>query len=149
MKKILVAVDGSAESQKAANEAMELAKKFGCSVTFLTVVELKSDVSYTEYDVMISPDYFELREKMIKGKMDHDSKMLHSLVLKLGQDDIKKEELVVLGDAHPKIVEVAQSGQFDLIVMGHRGLNPLKRFFLGSVAKRVIEDSPCSVLITK
>jgi nucleotide-binding universal stress UspA family protein len=33
--------------------------------------------------------------------------------------------------------------------MGHRGLNPVKRFFMGSVAKRVIEDAPCSVLIVK
>jgi nucleotide-binding universal stress UspA family protein len=33
--------------------------------------------------------------------------------------------------------------------MGHRGLNPIKRLLVGSVAKRVIEDAPCSVLIVK
>jgi nucleotide-binding universal stress UspA family protein len=54
-----------------------------------------------------------------------------------------------VGDPHPQIIKTAEDGKFDLIVMGHRGLNPLQRLFIGSVAKRVIEDTPCSVLVIK
>jgi nucleotide-binding universal stress UspA family protein len=75
--------------------------------------------------------------------------MLDLLLEKLNCDGIHIGKMVVIGNAHPEIVETAKLGEYDLIVMGHRGLNPVQRLFLGSVAKRVIEDAPCSVLIVK
>ncbi len=53
------------------------------------------------------------------------------------------------GNAYHEIIEEVKNGDYDLVVMGHRGLNPVKRFLVGSVAKRVIEDAPCSVMIVK
>ena len=57
----------------------------------------------------------------------------------------------VLEEGRPsdKIVETAKEGNFDLIVMGHRGLGRVKEFFLGSVSDRVADEAHCPVLIVK
>ncbi len=149
MKKILVPVDGSAESQKAAKEAVDIAKKYGSEITFLTVVEVEGIISYPEMGLSFSIEYLESRELMIKGKMELDGRMLDAIVDTLNCAELKTEKKVILGTAHPQIVETAQRGKYDLIVMGHRGLNPFKSFFLGSVAKRVVEDANCSVYVVK
>jgi nucleotide-binding universal stress UspA family protein len=149
MKKILVPTDGSETSKTAALQAIELAKTYGSFVTFLTVVEVEGDAFYGDYGMVSSADYVNLSDTLITIKKERQSAMLQSLLAGLDCAGIETETKVVVGSAHPEIVETAKNGKYDLIVMGHRGLNPVKRLFLGSVAKRVIEDAPCSVLIVK
>ncbi|NLA87966.1 MAG: universal stress protein [Clostridiales bacterium] len=148
MKKILVPVDGSAESKKAASQAVLLAEKFGSEVTLITVVEIENDMVITEFGIAVSSEYAGVRDALIKIKVDSSNKMLDALIESL-ETDIPVHRIVKVGSAHPDISGEAAKGEYDLIVMGHRGLNPVKRFFMGSVAKRVIEDAPCSVLIVK
>jgi nucleotide-binding universal stress UspA family protein len=47
------------------------------------------------------------------------------------------------------IVKATRNGNFDLIVMGARGLSKLKELFLGSVSHGLILHAPCAVLIVK
>lgn len=53
------------------------------------------------------------------------------------------------GRSLDKIIETAKVGNFDLIVVGHRGLSGIKEFVLGSVSDRVAHDAACPVLIVK
>lgn len=149
MKKILIPIDGSAESKKAAEEAVAMAKVYGADITFLTIVEVQNDMAYADLGVMATGEYVDIRDNLIKYKKEHDEKMLDAVIASLDLSGLNTDKKVVLGYAHPDIVDQAKSGAYDLIIMGHRGLNPFKRFFLGSVAKRVIEDAPCSVYIVK
>jgi nucleotide-binding universal stress UspA family protein len=149
MKKILVPVDGSAESKKAVAQAVSLAKKFGSEMTLLTVVEVENDVVITEFGVAVSGEYAGVRDTLIKIRQESSAKMLDAIIAGLDCTGVPITKLIKVGPAHPEITEEATAGKYDLIVMGHRGLNPVKRFFMGSVAKRVIEDAPCSVLVVK
>jgi nucleotide-binding universal stress UspA family protein len=56
---------------------------------------------------------------------------------------------LVEGRPADKIVETAKNGNFDLVVVGSRGLGGIKEFFLGSVSDRVADEAPCPVLIIK
>jgi nucleotide-binding universal stress UspA family protein len=47
------------------------------------------------------------------------------------------------------IIEYARGHGVDLIVMGHRGMSNLQRFFVGSVADRVVDHAPCMVLVVR
>lgn len=148
MKKILVPIDGSDTSKKAAEQAVSLAKTYESEITFLTVVELKHEFIYADYGIA-GPDYLAIRDNLIKLDTDRSIKMLDTVVDSLDCSGLKIEKTVLVGDPHPQIVKLAEEGKFDLIIMGHRGLNPLQRLFIGSVAKRVIEDAPCSILVVK
>jgi nucleotide-binding universal stress UspA family protein len=52
-------------------------------------------------------------------------------------------------DASSQIVETAENGKFDLIVIGHRGDSKIKEFFLGSTSERVAHRAKCAVIINK
>ena len=149
LKKILVPVDGSSQSKKAIEQAISLANKYGSEVTLISVVEVEADVAYSELGIVMSGEYASVREMLVKIKEESSGKMLDAIISSLDCTGVTLKKVVKVGSAHPEIVDEATNGTYDLIVMGHRGLNPLKRFFMGSVAKRVIEDAPCSVLIVK
>ena len=54
-----------------------------------------------------------------------------------------------IGDPSSVILETAQSTQSDLIVIGARGLGPIKELFLGSVSHRILLHAPCSTLVVR
>lgn len=59
------------------------------------------------------------------------------------------EAIVEFGDPATRIVEVATEHEVDLIIVGTRDRNAVKRFFTGSVSRDVLEHAPCSVLIVR
>jgi nucleotide-binding universal stress UspA family protein len=149
LKKILVPVDGSSESKKAFEQAVSIAQKYGSELTLMSVVEVESDVAYTELGIVVPGEYSGVRDTLVKIKTESMNKMLDAMILSADCAGLTVGKVIKVGSAHPELVDTASQGKYDLIVMGHRGLNPVKRFFMGSVAKRVIEDAPCSVLIVK
>jgi nucleotide-binding universal stress UspA family protein len=56
---------------------------------------------------------------------------------------------VVAGAPHQGIVDTAKQEGADFIVMGTHGRGALERFFIGSVADRVIRTAPCAVVTTR
>lgn len=59
------------------------------------------------------------------------------------------EEDIRAGRAAEEILRAAEEQPTDLVVVGHRGVSALSRFFLGSVAERVVRHAPCPVLIAR
>ena len=51
--------------------------------------------------------------------------------------------------AADKIVDLAETGKHDAIVMGSQGLSNLKRFLMGSVSTRVSQYAPCTVILVR
>jgi nucleotide-binding universal stress UspA family protein len=149
MKKILVPVDGSPESREAARQALELAKKCGSDMALSSVVEVEPDVTYTEIGIVVPVEYVSMRNTLVEIKKESVGKMLDEIIGSMECTGVQTAKLIRDGNAQHESVEAAKNGDYDLIVMGHRGLNPIKRLLVGSVAKRVIEDAPCSVLIVK
>jgi nucleotide-binding universal stress UspA family protein len=149
MKKILVPVDGSAQSKKAIEQAVSIAQKYGSEVTLIVVVEVENDAAFSELGIAVSGEYLGVRDTLIQIKQESSGKMLDAIIDSLDCAGVMLHKVIKIGSAHPEIIEEAASGKYDLIAIGHRGLNPFKRFFMGSVAKRVIDDAPCSVLIVK
>lgn len=42
---------------------------------------------------------------------------------------------------------MAEKNKYELILIGHRGLSNLERFFIGSVAAKVVRHAPCTILV--
>jgi len=67
----------------------------------------------------------------------------------LAQSGIEARGAAPVGREADEIVRLAKESGADLIVLGARGLNPLKRLVLGSVSTNVLHHAPCDVLVVK
>jgi nucleotide-binding universal stress UspA family protein len=134
--KILLATDGSEESDKALVEALNLAR--ACSTVFhvVTIVEQ-------------NPEYAALAPKAIE-KADHDAKGLLDYVRERAKTEgVECESTALHGqDVAGLIVDHAEKIDADMIVMGRHGRKKgLKKLFMGSVTSNLISHAPCKVLV--
>jgi nucleotide-binding universal stress UspA family protein len=67
----------------------------------------------------------------------------------LAESGIDARSAAPVGDPAAEIVRIAEESGADLIVLGARGLNPVKRLVLGSVSTQVLHRAPCDVLVVK
>ena len=76
-------------------------------------------------------------------------KRLDALVARARKAGVRAKGLVLDGIPHERIARAARAQRADLIVMGTHGHTGLARFFLGSVAERVIATAPCPVMTVR
>ncbi|MGE4485684.1 MAG: universal stress protein [Oscillospiraceae bacterium] len=142
-KKILVATDASENSRHALSTAIEYAKQFKSEIILLYVFnQLRPIVSAAGEDFIGS-----YTEEQIN---DFSGEILDMAVKGMDIGNIKIERKIVQGYPSIKIIEeVKGDSDIGLIVMGTRGHGPLTGAIIGSVAQRVLANSPCPVLIVK
>lgn len=152
--KILVAIDGSEHSMKAAELALEMAKKESIrsqegssELTALTVLDVSKPRKLLS-SFIAAPTYGlrELEEERNAANRWMD------VVRKKAEDGkipFRSEIIEGLVSAEATIVDYAESHQIDLIVVGTRGRTGFSKVLLGSVASRVVEYAHCSVIVVK
>lgn len=136
-KSLLVAVDRGHHAREAVLTAASCAREWGASLTLLTVYQA-------------APDW--------EGEPGHESALQAALrdanailddavaaVEEAGGPAVEKEALG--GSPAPVILEALASGQYDLLVMGTRGMGRFQSAVLGSVSAQVAARSPVPVLI--
>ena len=121
---ILVAYDGSVHSDKALVEAIKIAKKFYAHL----------DVLYCSWDESEQNDL-----TLLKTKQNFLEKSGVSYTIRCENYE----------HVWKKIVDVVDRELIDLIVMGTRGMGTARSMMMGSVSRKVIENSPCPVLVVK
>lgn len=126
---MLVCVDGSEHAMKALNYALGLAEKMGSRMTLLNVQETRLHKA--------SPD----------AAMELGGRVLTESLAPVKRRKLAAERRLEFGVPSDVIVDVAEKGNHDLIVLGSRGLGAIKRFLLGSVSDDVSYKVKCSVLI--
>lgn len=146
IKKILVAIDGSEHADKALEFTLDLAEKYSATVTIINVFQVPMPgylgepfaypIALADFTKEVKAVHEKILSKALKRAKELKSNLKISTMLKEGRPA-------------DEIVETAKEGNFDLIVMGHRGLGKVKEFFLGSVSDRVADEAHCPVLIVK
>lgn len=137
MRKILVAVDGSEYSLAAVKAATALATERGIEkVTLLNVIPTVPTL-VGPMPSAAPPEDVEAWEVF-----DQPRKILQAA-------GVKPLLLLREGDPAEEIVRAAEEDNFELIVVAHRGLSPVKAFLVGSVSDRVVVHAPCSVLVVR
>ncbi len=147
MKKILIPVDGSLASQKAAKKAVEIGQLINAELTFITVVNLPTEDKYSYFGMSVEQAFIANRKEMLKKLIQEESKMLDILVRNLDYENLVTVKKVVVGKAADEILKIATDEKFDLIVMGRRGFSNFERFFIGSITQKVISAAPCPVMV--
>ncbi len=139
MKKILVAHDGSKLSDKALRAAVEIALKFDSSLTVLSVVP---ELYLTELSDMD-------RAKIMEALTEEAKAALERVRKSLAGKSIESKIIMRQGPPAEKIIETAQKMKVDLVVTGSHGRHGARKFLLGSVSSRVVDYSPCPVLVVR
>ncbi len=144
--KILCAVDGSQHALKAAKLASVLAERFSAKLTFLTVTkELKMSDEVRRFmeleHLTGEPQYVldDYTEQIIQEAKD--------AARGVGVKDIAAE--VKTGQAARVIVNTAERGGYDAVVIGGRGHGDLEGLLLGSVSHKVASLAKCTVITVK
>jgi len=122
--RILVGYDASTQSRRALDEAITIAKKFSGFIKVISVygrgLKEKAETSIIE-----------VRETLNKEKVAYDV------------------ELVVGSNPAKTLETTAEKENFDLIVIGSRGLGNTASLLLGSVSRQVVSKAQCNVLVVK
>ena len=142
-----MAIDGSKTADLALDFGFDLASKYSAEVTVISVLDTVSK-SLIYSGMLYAPDsttkYLEELELFYK-------KILADAIRKKEKmkNKVKVSTKFLKGRAADTIVKTANEENFDLIVIGSRGLGGIKEFFLGSVSDRVADHAKCPVLIVK
>jgi nucleotide-binding universal stress UspA family protein len=145
LKKILVAVDGSNAAKNALNFALELATITSAELELLTVVPpvfLRSH-SMRMLKSQAIADYVKEVETCFREVLSEAQKEVQKK-----KPEFKFSTRFEKGEPDEKIVNRAERGKFDIIVMGSRGLGG-RVSALGSVSSRVVDKACCPVVIVK
>ncbi len=138
--KILVALDGSQYSNKALLYALEVAKRFGSRLTLLHVVVRPLHV-YGDEGVVLA-------EHPDKRLEEEGKKILKKAKEQTDMEGVSADTVLTAGDPGEEILRVSKD-DYDLLVLGSRGLSRVKAFLLGSVSHRVTHYAKCAVLVVK
>jgi nucleotide-binding universal stress UspA family protein len=149
IKNILVPLDGSDHSSKALDYALDLAEKYSAEIKLLTVAQ---PVIITESMFLTQPMMPPESTVMYVNEIETAHKKILQNAYKKAKEskpNIKISKQLENGRPADRIIEIANSENFDLIVMGSRGIGGIKEFFLGSVSDRVADRANCPVLLVK
>lgn len=149
--KILVCVDGSKHSQKTLEKAFEIAG--GCSAEEISLINVYEKKYAPPKDstgkVYLTHEDLKIFEKVDEKEKEEKERLLKESAKPYEKNNIKINTISESGHPAETIVRVATEGNYDMIVIGNRGLGGLKKFLLGSVCNAVLQEAKCSVLVVK
>ena len=141
---IVVGTDGSETARKAVQQATDLAKQVGASVSLVSAYEPVSNQRLREESRDVPKDL----EWMVNPREDVEA-TLEEAAREIREAGVEVEVFARQGDPADAILDVAEEQHADLIVVGNKGMTGAKRFLLGSVPNKVSHHAPSSVLIIR
>ena len=137
---IIVAVDGSKESEWAFKKAVEIAKRNDANLNLVNIIDTRSYSAVEAYDRSIAERAQSFAVELLEGY---------------------KEQAAAAGLTHVNVIveygspktmiprEIPKKIEADLIICGATGLNPVERFLIGSVSENIVRAAKCDVLVVR
>lgn len=143
IKSILVPVDGSEHSVKALTLAVDIAEKYDASLSVLFVASHKINEDLRHYTAheLNSKDDSDVSEQIGKSTIN---RMINKL-----KSNVVIKPVVLFGNPAAQIIEYSMDNNFDMVVMGNRGLSDIKGMMMGSVSRRVRRLVKCAFVSIK
>jgi nucleotide-binding universal stress UspA family protein len=141
-RRIVVAVDGSANANAALDIAIDLARRYEGQLSILAVAPIQAVyVAPNEPFVASTVPSSDLPryQKIVEAAVQQAEKAGLSAVTGVCEDGVVTDEILAFLDQHPS----------DLLVIGSRGLSTARRLLLGSVSTAMVTHAPCPVLVVR
>lgn len=161
---ILLAFDGSKHGVEALKSAEQMAKLSGAHVTVAYVHNPSTEINmepgviqsgnprlhYTSTYVGIpaAGEGVERKQNDVHVQDNTPETVLSDAKLRLS-NVINADYEILSGKPADELVDFAKEKDVDLIIMGNRGINGIKKLVMGSVSKKVLDNADCPVLVVK
>ena len=147
-KKILVPLDCSKYAETSLNVAIEIAKKFNGSLSLIHVVSSPKEYcrSGITGKILIKCKIDKITEEEIPKICNELLDTSKKTVIAKG---VTVHTILKQGKVVEEILNTIKEREIDLVVMGSRGQNVIKKLFLGSVSSGVVKEAICPVLLTR
>jgi nucleotide-binding universal stress UspA family protein len=132
---ILVAYDGSPQSQHALQIALTLAKMASSKVLVFSVVRIPLPAQRAELNAVLDD-----------GREGYERSFV-AIREQAKESDIELETEIAVGKPADQIIHRAETFQASLIVMGRREKSAVQHWIRGSSAERVLRYSSCPVML--
>ena len=141
-KHILVAIDGSTESELAFQKAVQVAIRNEATLLLVQVIDPIAFQSFSGSEELMNEQVIVQISEQVKGNMEDYLKTAKEL-------GVKNVRYTIEYGSPKRIIakDLAEEKKIDLIMIGATGLNALERFFMGSVSSYVIREASCDVLV--
>ena len=153
---ILVAVDGSSFSLRAALLGADiLNRETPGTLTLIYVAKEAGDLDWFRFQGPLSDlnqvaaEERAALDKTFKEGQEVMKEARISCAELLKSRPVQVETVVHHGDPAEQIIDFAEKRQYDLIILGCRGIGPLRGVIIGSVSQKVLHRSQRPVLIVK
>jgi universal stress protein A len=142
IRRVLYATDFSPASRRAFDTALTMAKSLNAR---LTIVYVLAPV------VTVPEQYIDAAtfDRLDKQAREWSAQHLNKLAARAKSAGVKASVMLRAGDPADQIVRGYRSSNSDLIVVGTHGRRGLPKFFLGSVAERVVSTASCPVVTVR
>jgi nucleotide-binding universal stress UspA family protein len=147
LRKAILAVDGSPDSMAAVQFFASLALEPSLAIRLVGVAE-PPHLPIAAPELLGAPLQSAL-EELRQARQLRLHGVLSKLVAELEPRVADIGHRAIFGHPAEEIVAAAGEAGADLVVVGARGLGPVKRLALGSVSERVLHHASCSVLVVK
>ena len=147
MKNILVLTDFSNASKQAFQHALDYAKPLGAANVQLTVLTVLEDLLPASVQFEFGLTFIDA-----KGLLDQAEKEAVKALAKIQAEifqgfTVSTKVLRANEPVHVEVIHYIQKHSIDMVIMSTHGRTGVKRLVLGSVAERVIRESPTPVLV--
>lgn len=143
MRRILLAVDGSAPSMRAVQHVLAMQREFS------DPADVELHLLNVQYQMPGDVARFVTKEALQEYRSEQADLALAGARAALREAGLTFKEHQRVGSPGTTIAEVAQAEQCDLVVLGTRGQGMASSALLGSVAQSALEHSPVPVLLVK
>lgn len=137
-KKIVVAYDGSADSKKAVEMAVDLAKNMPAKVVIVSAYDVPTALIDEGRYTVFAKDFEAACEEKLAEVQKH-----------CAERGVNADTFVLQGNPADEIIKYAQEEAAYLIITGTRGLGGFARLLMGSVAHKLVTYSDIPVLVVK
>lgn len=152
--KILVPLDGSDHSKRALETAIGVAERFKGEITLIHIYSATVTPLIVPESTTLTPSGAPVVtsaeiSKILEASRDTGRRILQDGAQKARSYGVSVRTQLKEGSNVQEIVKTAKDGEFDLIVIGVKGVGKIRELLLGSVSLGVVKHAPCPVLVVK
>jgi nucleotide-binding universal stress UspA family protein len=137
---VLVPVDGSDNSYRALDAALLFSEKLGSNITVVNVME-QVPITHIESEKLLS--------ELLEAYKKENQEILSKCSRIAAEKGLSIKALLLQGNPASVILDYCKKENFDLVVMGSRGMGKFKQLILGSVSSKIVHHCQCAVLLVR